>query len=90
MRVGSKKALLQLLGGNLNLMMDYIIDTAHEDGTWTSGQEARDIIMYRVHISPPTYYRYIKLLVEKEILLPEKQRGRGVYRISRSLISMMK
>lgn len=88
MRVGKKDTLLKLLDSNLASTVDLIITQAHEDSTWISSREQREYFQMKLKISPPTFYRYIKTLVRKGILIP--QGGRGVYKISRDLIQIMR
>lgn len=86
MRVGNKSALLRLLDNKLAAALDLIIEQAHEDGTWVSSQQKREYLQYKISISPPTFHRYVKQLVSKDILLP--QPGRGVYKLNRDLIQL--
>lgn len=84
MRVGNKSALLRLLDNKLAHALDLIIDQAKEDGTWISSEEQRLYFQTKINVSPPTFYRYIKQLISKGILIP--QPGRGVYKLNIDLI----
>lgn len=88
MRVGNKHSLLRLLDSSLGAAMDLIISRAHEDGTWISSRDEREYFQARLNISPPTFHRYVKSLSEKGILV--QQPGRGIYRISKEMIEIIR
>lgn len=87
MRVGNKFTLLNLLDNKLAKCLDLIIAEAHEDGTWISSEEQRIYISNRIEISPPTFYRYIKNLVSKNVLI--SQPGRGIYKLNRDMLQII-
>lgn len=89
MKVGGRETLLRLLDSKMAQMLDIIIDQAHEDGSWVSSREAKDAVVKRVGISPPTFFRYLKSLSEKGILVSLPARGRGVYKLNPDMIRTM-
>jgi DNA-binding IscR family transcriptional regulator len=86
MRVGNRDTLLRLLDSKMAHMLDMVIDQAHEDGSWVSSHEAKVEITRRVGISQPTFFRYLKTLASKGILVALPMRGRGVYKLNHEMM----
>jgi predicted HTH transcriptional regulator len=90
MKAANRSALLRLLDSKLAFVLNVIIENAQDDGTWISSQQARDQICHRASISSPTMFRYIKLLVSKDILLREGSQDRGCYKLNPQMLEMVK
>jgi hypothetical protein len=85
MKVGDSSSLLRLLDSKLAIVMETIIEQAHDNGIWVSSEEVRGKMCVDLDISPPTYFRYVKTLVDKGVLL--QQNGRGIYKINPRMIT---
>ena len=86
MKVGRKDSLLRLLGGELAEALDLILRDTDSHGVWISGESTQTSIMKKLGVSRPTYFRYVKKLVDSGILIKYPEKGRGVYYINGELL----
>lgn len=86
MKIGDRSSILKLLDSKLANVLEIIVEQAYEDGLWISSEESKKAICLKLQISNPTYFRYIKDLAKKGILVV--QSGKGVYKLNSELIKI--
>lgn len=84
MKISDNNSILRLLESKLAVVLEIIIEQSYEDGLWISSDETKKAICEKLQISAPTYFRYIKSLTDKSILLV--QPGKGIYKLNSQLI----
>lgn len=86
MKIDDRNGILRLLDSKLANVLEIILTQAYEDGLWISSEESKKTICMKLDISAPTYFRYIKSLTEKNVLVV--QSGKGVYKLNSELVKL--
>lgn len=85
MKIGEDNSVLKLLDSKLARVLEIIAEQSYKDGLWVSSDESKQYVCGTLNISSPTYFRYVKTLVNKNVLII--QPGKGVYRLNSKLLT---